>query len=457
VDILIVEWVAAATATLSAAGGGALWVRNRGNRQREAIAAQLAASTAAEAFVAAWDEARLGTPALLERLGPQDSAAFGGHANVTLSQAQAVHDAYMTLVAGDNPAHKHPRKVYIRLANRYDRQGRRFRQMQQELTMLAAQCKQLTDEADSVREIRANASKVIGGAQVALAARAEEGWIVTSFENVLGDAETLFRQADEAMNVFELLTARGMFEKARLQASSAANGVRELPQRRRRLEQKANMFGQQHTALGYDFERADAGITAVQGVYAETVLVGPKANIAAAVMRHSHMERLVAELRELLNPALDAWNRAESITAQLAEIVEEINWVCREAIELRTTLDRRMATIREHAAKLRSDITDLSMESRRRDGHQKAIRKALKQLDVEVVEFIRSLDSPMPDPNRLNTRYNELADLLSRLENASCRLDEDNDIDDDDEDGDDFLPIAVTGAATAIGISLLDD
>lgn len=457
-DLLIFESVGAAVvAATSAVGGRALVVRNQRNRQKEATDARLAAAAASEAFLMALQEARLLVPTLLDRLGPQDAAAPGGRADTVLSTAQGVHDAYTTLLAGADPTEKHPRRVYIRLARQYNQQETRFSQLRQDLVNLVAQFKQLTTEVDSVGDIRAAAATIIAAARMSLDALAKDGWSVTSFENRLDDLDTLLQQGNAAAAASELLTARREFEQARLRAATVANEVRELPRRQRSLVQKANMFVFQHTALTHDFERAEVGLATVRGVYAETVLAGIVAGLSVAKMRHTQMERLIQELNGLLSPALDAWDRADMIVAQLTEIVEEITAACAAAIVLRKTLDEKMAELRKKASDLRSEITELSLTTRNRDGHQKAIRKALKRLDAEVVTFNRQLDDPLQDPNRLSTRYDELANLLERVDTVSYEMDHDGYDDDDEDDEDSVLTISVTTAAAAVGVNLLDD
>lgn len=462
-DIVLVEGVAAVVGAIASAGGGRiLWVRSRSKQQLAAIAARNNADVVYLEFGGALSALTLTVETTVGMLGPTDSASFRDKAGKTLDAAAKLDASYTAFAYADNnasnPDTKHGRGTYVRLTSSYNDFARKLRKMVGDLDSLSAKCAAVQAKTKEAAQIEQSIKAVIADARAVLDERISEEWVVLTLEAELRNAGELAGRGSANLALREVLTAIDLFGQAEQQAAKVAEAGRSLPQRLHDLVRRAATYDNQYVALGRDFERAEAGVIAVRGIYAEAAFAAEIASITAARLRYSHMPALIAQLRDEAQPERDAWDAAETTATEIEELVAEVSQACRDAITLRESLDEKMLGLRRDAGKLRNKIAEVQLVSRDRDGDQKRIRKALKQVDAQLVGFIRSFDDPTPDPGRLETRLEEFENLVTRLKQASKRMDEWEYDDDDEDDHDDTVfRTLVAGAAAAVGIDLLID
>jgi chromosome segregation ATPase len=456
VEALLIEGaIAAVTAVASGVGGRVLWVRNRNGYRDTAVLTRAAADAAYLELTTQLEATRLAVASLVSRLGPNDAAALNAEAEPSLAPAIALDARYNTFAyQGQNdPSVSQSRHVYQLLSRQYAEFIRAFKKRLAEVSAMAARCQHIEEMIVGLEGIRLVTESIMDEAEAAIAAQGEEGWAMESFIaefTALGDQ---LARAKSSMANGDSLTALREFTPVRHGASSLIARIRELPRQIQTMLRQVETFDRQRAALVWDLTRAEAGLRAVQGVYAETAYSAEVQSLGAARLLHEQLEAMVAAARACIDPKADVWGEAQIYVARVAEVIEEIASACKALIELRNDLDDHKDELITDSEHLRTRITNVALSTRDRYGRQGRIRRALQKVDGETVALRRALDDPLPDPDRLGTRLDELEDMVTRLDDASMRIDQDWD-DDEDDDSDSLFSAIVTGAAIAIGVDL---
>ncbi|HKX73359.1 MAG TPA: hypothetical protein VJM32_05065 [Candidatus Saccharimonadales bacterium] len=434
-------------------GGRWLWVRNRNEYKDTAVLARAAADAAYLEFTTQLEATRLAVASLVSRLGPRDTAALTTEAEKTVPGALAL-DARFTAFAShssNDPSATRCRAAYRELDRQYASFTRTFKRQLAQVRALQARCQHIEEMIVGWGGMNPATESILEEAAEMIAARRDEGWTMESFTAQLESLRSQLAQARTSMTGGDALTALRELTPVRHEATILANRVRELTRQHVAMQREVETLERQRVALGWDLNRAEGGLKAVHGVYAEDTYHSHIRDLDSARFLHGQLEGMIIAARSCIDPKADAWDEAEASLTRITEVIEEISGITGTLIVLRASLDDHLNNLETGVSYLRGRIVEVILKTRDRYGNQSHIRNALRRIDSEAVILRRALDNPLPEPDRLDTRLNELEDMLHRLDSASARIDEGME---DDDDGDGLFTTIIVGAALAIGIDL---